>query len=76
MHTTQVLPPLLTLKFLISGRLFRLRVIALEGDKNLASESVLKLLSLKDLHAAEIILNKCGPTNELFMNTPMSTALL
>lgn len=52
-HTTQVLPPLLTLKFLILGRLFRLRVIALEGDKNLASESILKLLSLKDLHAAD-----------------------
>lgn len=52
-HTTQVLPPLLTPKFLILGRLFRLWVIALEGDKNLASESILKLLSLKDLHAED-----------------------
>jgi len=53
MHTTQVLPSLLTLRFLILERLFRLQEIALEGDNNPASESVLRLASLKDLHAAE-----------------------
>lgn len=40
MYTTQVLPSLLLLRFWVLGRLFRLQaIIALEGDKNLSSES-------------------------------------
>lgn len=47
LHNTQVLLSLITMRFFMLGRLFRLWVITLEGDKNLVSESVLRLVSLK-----------------------------
>lgn len=74
MHIAQVLLFLLTLRFLGSGKLFRLKKIA-EGKKDLASESVLRLGKPKRCATKQQLLCR-NEALQIFLFILMSKVLL